>query len=317
MSKLEKDRRLGIVAIVGYAAVLGGGILATILVWRYSMICGAALAVVIALWLRREADALSHDNPNRRATWMAISQLGIGWGAGFVISFLFLATSKDMWSNEALGDAVSHFLLVATAAGGLYAVFRSTSTQAHSQATRFELERLRGRLHRLSDLAIEAHHSSSPGAVIEKLSEMLAVAVRLPDTSKHVDAISLWIRAGDRWVILLAFPPDDERKKDYAQPVLSAEEPGAGVVANMAATATPLLIIEANADEHRWWKRFEGGRKNEGLAAVLLRNAPGEVLGAICITSERRGEIHDNEALATVLRQWGRSFTLALEALRR
>jgi hypothetical protein len=85
----------------------------------------------------------------------------------------------------------------------------------------------------------------------------------------------------------------------------------------MAASNKALVIIETDADEHPWWKPFEGGRKNEGLAAVLLRNAAGDAIGALCMTSERRGEIHDNEALATVLRQWGRSFTLALEALRR
>jgi hypothetical protein len=191
MKKLDQSPLIGVIAIAGYFGVLVAGVVATILVWRYSMIGGAAASVVVAWWLRGEANVIRREDPDRRAKWMAIAQLGIGWGVGLVVSFVFLATSRDMWSNEALGDAVSHFLLVATATGGLYAVFRSTSTQAHSQATRSELERLQQRLHpRLSDLAIEAHYAASPDDVVDKLSEMLAVAVRLPDTSKHASRVS-------------------------------------------------------------------------------------------------------------------------------
>jgi hypothetical protein len=298
---------------------------------RYSLFLapmGAVLATLVA-WKARSVAAVRFSRASTRGIWRGIGLLGNVWGSALVIASVLYAVYKsspvEAVRNDAFSQALNHFLLFSGLIGGVFATLRSSKNEEHSESTHKSVEALASRVAdmnhnraRLAELAVEAHSAGAPEAVLSRLTDMLNLAVRLPDTSKHADSMSLWARDQTQWFVMLS---THEESVGFSQDVVSNETPGAGVVANMAATGATYFLERRGVEGHKWWKaNSASSRTNRAMAAVLLRDSSGQPIGALCLTSERDDALEAGdrtENLENLLRFWGVNFTLGLEALRR
>ncbi|MDB4988772.1 MAG: hypothetical protein JWN04_3950 [Myxococcaceae bacterium] len=136
-----------------------------------------------------------------------------------------------------LNDALQLLLLVVGQVGGLYALRRSNETRAHLHRVQEIVQDLATHAAFASVLARERQASC---ASIEELRRQALVTLEALKHSilfPHVDAFSLWARddACESWRMVAGIGPSAHSLRCFTQPILACEEPGAGVVANLAA----------------------------------------------------------------------------------
>lgn len=200
-------------------------------------------------------------------------------------------------------------------------------------ALRDELGDIRDKVSRGDDLlrtALRARRLENELELLEALASMVTLAIRLPETGSDIDAISLWWPHphGDSWEILASDGVSHETRTSFRQMMLEEREPGAGIVANLAAPRERNdadgadVFIASDARAHDWFAPDPHRRRESiGMAAVLLRNRRLEPIGAVCVTSARAGAVpraRDVEArsrLEDTLLVWQIAFTLPLERL--
>lgn len=294
---------------------------------------GAALgaAGALALAATPQLGGVRHIGRERRANWSAV--LHISGVTLLGISAAMAASPETAWVS---------YTTTATFAGGTLAVIRSTRTNAVAeesnvrmedqgrtltevrdalQQTRqhlLELERRNEEEAGLLALAEVAYRSERVAEIEDALDRMLAKAILLPENSSGIDAMSLWIRLEHAWVIRSGTGINEDTLTHFRQDVITEERPGAGVLANMAATGRTLFLWPRRVAEHPWFRpNAHSQGVVQGMAAVLLRNRDGHVIGGLCLTSSDEGAIPDRgdprrADFEATLSLWSVAFTLAV-----
>ena len=236
---------------------------------------------------------------------------------------------------KAFGSAAKDWMLASGLVGGNIGLFRSTSTASASLAALRQNEALHGEvlaLRRqlggasdLSTMALDASQSSSIEEILEIIASMVTTASDLPEKSDLVDAFTVWVRDRSKkeWRILSGRGISNASLEHFVQPVLEQQRDGAGLVANMAVTKTPHVIVGAGASRHPWYSPDpDSSRKTEGMAAALVFGKNGEPCGALCLTSQDAGALPSASAessdadlrrLEKVLLLWAGTFTLPIQ----
>lgn len=215
-------------------------------------------------------------------------------------------------------DAMQDLIVASGFFGGLLALFRSTRTNAYSMATLNELQAMREQLRRrdeLLDLASQAVVAENAETVLSYISRMVEEAI--DPSAMHPDggALSVWYRGNDEWEIIASRGLSSQTRQSFRQPALSQEEPGAGVVTNMAATNTP-QFVEPDISGHPWYKVDpDKSGKTRSIAATLIFDADRRPIGAVCFASDHA--LQDGAAVRRVLIMWEIAFTLPLTTLSR
>lgn len=237
---------------------------------------------------------------------MGTNMLALAWGVYHYRSYL---VDEDLRA-AAWGMATRDFFLAAGAVGGMLALARSTRTNSSTLEMAVRLERMEKSVavnDALLNTALRARTARDDSEWGDALAELVQQA-NLPD-----GAMSLWICTDQGWRIVAHEGLSAETAENFRQPLLNEEAPGAGVVANMAATQT-LTFHHKDVEKHRWFVVDPDAHEAvEALAAVLITTREGRPVGAACLTydPERRSAPRERDVRKTLL-VWRAVFTLAL-----
>lgn len=285
-------------------------------------------------------------------TWLAFGSMPRAdrHNAAVIASVTAFVTLMVTWVSAILGGMLyAHFaandaspkvwipimLLAATNFGGLIAVFRSAQTRTETSAALREVSDLRIAV--LSAPVIEAADRASRAVTLDDLGaglgSMLQLAVGLSLLPRAVDQASLWAidEANGEWFICAATTPP--RSQQFRQRIVSAETPGAGIVANLAAsTGVPVLadtvrvrdvyLVGQGLRVHPWYRVNPAqDHPAEGLAVVLLRRSDRTPFGALCFTWEATKVVPTTgsraEEMIDILERWAQAFGVGLARLYR
>ena len=164
-------------------------------------------------------------------------QLSRTWVLALLIAVGIVAVDLLVLRGRfALSDALQLLLLTVGQVGGLYALRRSNETRAHLRGLQEILQDVATRAAFVSVLARERQ------ARCRTLEEVRGQTLVTLEALKHsilfprVDAFSLWARddATHSWRMVAAIGPGARAVRDFTQPVLARETPGAGIIANLA-----------------------------------------------------------------------------------
>ncbi len=182
------------------------------------------------------------------------------------------------------------FALAMSQVGAIFALRRSNETRAYLGDVRLALHELSARSVLSSALAYPRE--------LQTWQTTEELRVRATDVLRHltdsrlfprsVDAFSLWARDDRRelWRIVAAVGASEATIESFTQPVLRQETPGAGIVANLAVTATPSYYQPTAGKALSWFKVDPAGTTpTETLAVFLLPDASGVPIGAFALTS--------------------------------
>ncbi len=225
-----------------------------------------------------------------RNTW----QISRTWGWGFLLTVPL--TTVNIWvlgHRFDLTTAWSALALAVGQVGGLFSLTRSNETRSYLGEVRLLLHELSAR----SILASAISYAREIGEC-EKSDQLrrraTVILSHLKDSRlfpKAVAAFSVWARDDARgvWRIVAALGASDHTISSFTQPIVAVETPGAGVVANLAATADEnprYYQPSAGRAPNRWFKPDPGGKPTtETLAVFLLPDEAGVPVGAFAITS--------------------------------
>ena len=248
-----------------------------------------------------------------RNTW----QISRTWGWGFLLTVPL--TTVNIWvlgHKFDLTTAWSALALAVGQVGGLFSLTRSNETRSY-------LGEVRLLLHELSARSILASAISYAREIAEcDRSDQLrrratVILSHLKDSRlfpREVTAFSVWARddAQGVWRIVAALGASEPTIATFTQPIVAVETPGAGVVANLAATADENpRYYQPSADRapNRWFKPDPGGGSaTETLAVFLLPDEGGIPVGAFAITSAQRDALEadadgPSERLSLIIEQ--------------
>lgn len=293
------------------------------------MAVASALAAIAWAWLGAVPRANRH-NAARIAGMTAAATLAVTWATAMLGALLYATfaahdTQARIW--------IPAMLLVATNMGGLLAVFRSAQTRTETSAALREMSDLRIAV--LSGPVIEAADRASQARTLEELSasfrSMLQLAVNLSLLPRAVDQASLWAVDDERGEWFICAATAVRGQEAFRQRVVERETPGAGIVANFAAGASPpklpatthaedVYLVGRGLREHPWYLvNPNHDHPAEGLAVVLLR-VGGSPVGALCFTWEAQVvPVAGNLAkeMIDILHRWAQAFNIALSRLYR
>ncbi|MBX2804023.1 MAG: hypothetical protein KTR31_40480 [Myxococcales bacterium] len=253
-----------------------------------------AMATCLALWAFRDYAQAAHDTPHEEA--LKVWFLALGFFGGFLN------------------------------------LTRSTGTRSQTStihATTMRMVRQLDRLQRgqetnalLFTWAVNAQLAETREELGQALTEMVDAARSHPWLPAEKLAVSLWVRGLDQWRILASAGISEGSQEAFTQPVVDQETPGAGVVANLAATGRRMLI-EASIDANPWYKSDpRAPQGHSGMAVVTVENAQGESVAALCLTARpgtllpsSRDDSDAHRALVRRLIAWKIAFTLPVVKL--
>lgn len=294
---------------------------------RVILVATGTLGFMSYLLVRRpESRTARARTPN--GTISALSHLAVTLSVSIAVaSYAYDARSlqngEDLVSPE-LADAMRDFAIVSTWIGGTLALFRSSNTHARTEEALAEIQDLKATMNvgrMLFGLARTAPKQPDTASVLALVGQMAEEAVKLPELPDGVATLTVWARRRDRWVIVAGHGITQETVTSFSQRVLAGEEDGAGVVANLAATATSEpWIRHRDVQKERWYmKNPKPSGPVEGMAAVLLGAATAPV-GALCITTRRQDVIPGpwsprREGFEYMLLTWAAAFTMAASRL--
>ncbi len=315
------------------AIVAGAGLLGAGLLWyrhgRWSAVAQTLLLVGAAyaftrLRRLREIQDQNHQRHGRRTAWMHLltsssAALAYAW-------FMFDGYRQEQAALGAFhlfGSAAKDWMLINGVLGGFLAVFRSSATNSaalvalrQNDGLMRQVMALRQKLEdssELTHLALEAAQAKDLTSLLELLNRMVATASDLPETSDAVDAFSIWIQ-DDAWRILAGRGISRESMEHFSQAVLSAVEPGKGIVANLAASGERMFLQPRGTFKHPWYAPDPHSKRlTEAFAAILLRDEQGRPCAALCLTSEAAEGIPERDPelqrFKKVLMLWAAVFT--------
>jgi hypothetical protein len=206
---------------------------------------------------------------------------------------LTLANTLALKRTFDLQGTWSAFALAMTQVGAYFALRRSNETRAYLGEVRQLLHELGARsiLSSAVSYAREIGECATPHDLRRRATTILA---HLKDSRlfpRALNAFSVWARddARKEWRIVAALGASQETIDTFAQPVLEAETPGAGVVANLAVTApeNPSYYQRSAADPPKDWFKADPAATTptETLAVFLLPDESGFPVGAFALTS--------------------------------
>lgn len=250
-----------------------------------------SLATCLALWAYVDYQASNHQTASEEA--LKVWFLALGFFAGF----LNLTRSTGT---------------------------RSTTSTIHAMTTRMaqQLDLVRRGQKVNGELyahAVTAQLASSHEALASAMLQMVDAARSHPTIPPDRLTVTLWVRGEHHWRILAGSGITDETRERFVQPVQDTPTPGAGIVANLAASGQKVLV-EAHIEDHPWYTRnpYRDGAQS-GIAVVQVEDFQGQPIAALCLTA-RPGTLlptpeHDPEAHAELLRllmAWKIAFTLPM-----
>lgn len=253
-----------------------------------------SLATCLALWAFAEYRLSAHDTPHEES--LKVWFLALGFFAGF----LNLTRSTGT---------------------------RSTASTIHATTTRMasQLELMRRGQQTNAELfahAVTAQLAKSREDLARGVVLMVDAARSHPTIPPDRLTVSLWVRGATHWRILAGSGISDDTRAGFTQPVLDAPSPGAGMVANLAASEQRVLV-EPQVEQHPWYTENphrDGARS--GIAVVVIENFRGQPIAGLCLTA-RPGTLmphrdHDPDAYAELMRllmAWKIAFTLPMVRL--
>ncbi|MDB4973105.1 MAG: hypothetical protein JWN48_1446 [Myxococcaceae bacterium] len=175
--------------------------------------------------------------PEIEARLRTVHQISRTWLLALAVSALITCGDLAWTGAFTLNDALQLLLLVAGQVGGLFALRRSNETRAYLHRVHEMVQDVATHAAFVSVLARERQASCVD---IDELRQQALVTLQALKHSilfPHVDAFSLWARDDTResWRMVAGIGPSARSVRGFTQPILAAEEPGAGVVANLAA----------------------------------------------------------------------------------
>jgi hypothetical protein len=214
-------------------------------------------------------------------------QLSRTWGWGILLTApLTFVNVRIIGQKFDLTTTWSALALAVGQVGGLFALTRSNETRSYLGEVRLLLHEMSARS-TLSSAISYAREIRECRSAEELGGRATAILAHLKDSRlfpKAVDAFSVWARDDARgvWRIVAALGASDETISNFTQPIISAESPEVGVVANLAATADENpRYYQPSAKEapNRWFKPDPGGKTaTETLAVFLLPDDSGRGL---------------------------------------
>ncbi len=191
-----------------------------------------------------------------------------------------------------LNDALQLLLLVVGQVGGLYALRRSNETRAHLRSVQELLQDVATRAAFVSVLARERQVSCRSMDELARQSLVTLEALKHSILFPRVDAFSLWARddRGGLWRMVAAIGTSARTLRHFTQRVLAREEPGAGLVANLAVIGQaeyyqprPGQCVVGNPS---WFARNPHADSPAVTVAVfMLPDEAGVPVGAFALTS--------------------------------
>ena len=225
-----------------------------------------------------------------RNTW----QISRTWSWGFLLTVPL--TWLNIWVLGHKFDLTTTWSALALAVGqvgGFFSLSRSNETRSYLGEVRLLLHELSAR----SILASAVSYAREIGECerSDQLRRRATVILsHLKDSRlfpREVSAFSVWARDDARlvWRIVAALGASEHTIATFTQPIVTVETAGAGIVANLAATADESpRYYQPSADRapNRWFKPDPGGRvTTQTLAVFLLPDEAGIPVGAFAITS--------------------------------
>jgi hypothetical protein len=207
-------------------------------------------------------------------------------------SVLTLADSLLLHHSFSLQGTWAAFALAMAQVGAYLALRRSNETRAYLGEVRQLLHELGARsiLSSAISYAREIGECPTPEDLRRRATAILS---HLKDSRlfpKAVEAFSVWAHDDVRneWRIVAALGASEETIENFRQPVLDKETPGAGVVANLAVTASVnSSYYQASAEDPKGWFKADPAAmtRTETLAVFLLPDERGYPVGAFALTS--------------------------------
>lgn len=289
------------------------------------VVVASAFGIAALVLLLRESSRKLTDYRNR-GTRIAFMHLVATWGIALAYAAVMFASYQGgghEMSAAHVGSAGKDLMLMASAVGGLLALFRSSGTSSSIQVVLHHLESLQQRFQQSTDLfglALRSQEQTAVDAVIVTVGEMLQIAAELPETPGEVDSLSLWLRDDPQkvWRILTGFNIPEETTAEFTQPIIEKETPGAGIVANMAATGRRVFLSARGIANDSWYAENQRSKPPGSMAAILLYDRERKAVGALCLTSAAVGAIPADDPVARskferILNLWAAAFTLPIE----
>lgn len=208
-------------------------------------------------------------------------------------SVLTLLDSLALNHSFNLQGTWAAFALAMAQVGAYFALRRSNETRAYLGEVRQLLHEL-GARSILSSAISYAHEIGECPTPEDLRRRATAILSHLKDSRlfpRAVDAFSVWARdeVRNEWRIVAALGASEETIQNFRQAVLEKETPGAGVVANVAVTASEnssYYQARAAKDPKGWFKPDPAAMtQTETLAVFLLPDERGFPVGAFALTS--------------------------------
>jgi hypothetical protein len=208
-------------------------------------------------------------------------------------SALALADSLVLKHSFTFQGTWAAFALAMSQVGAYFALRRSNETRAYLGELRLSVHEL-GARSILSSAISFAREIGECETSDDLRRRATAILSHLKDSRlfpKAVDAFSVWARddARNEWRIVAALGASEETIQNFRQAVLDKETPGAGVVANVAVTASRsanYYQARAEKDSKAWFKADPAATTEaETLAVFLLPDERGYPVGAFALTS--------------------------------
>lgn len=251
-----------------------------------------SLATCLALWAYVEYANAGHQTPHEEA--LKVWFLALGFFAGF----LNLTRSTGT---------------------------RSTTSTIHATTTRMadQLDLMRRGQQVNAGLfaqAVTAQLANSRRELGAAIVQMVDAARAHPSIPPDRLTVSLWVRGEAHWRIMAGSGISLETQERFFQPMLEEPTPGAGMVANLAAS-TERLLIEPAVESHPWYtpNPYRDGAQS-GIAAVVIENFKGLPVAALCLTARPGTLIPDSDTdehaeLVRLMMAWKIAFTLPMVRL--
>jgi len=206
--------------------------------------------------------------------------------------------------------------LVVGQIGAFFALRRSNETRAYLGEVRLLVHELSARSILLSALS-NAREMGDCESTQELRTRATTILAHLRDSRlfpKAVTAFSVWARDDARqvWRIVAALGSSEQTVANFTQAIIAEETAGAGIVANLAATAdeSPRYYQPSSAQAPNTWFKADphAHATTETLAVFLLPDPAGIPIGAFALTSAQKDALEHgtdgpSERLSLIIEQ--------------